>query len=93
MTGTDYDGVSMPRSALDAMLEDAAERGARKALASVGLSDAEAPEHIRGLRELFGMYRVVRNSVLTQVGNAIALLLIGGILVGAAGYFANIFRK
>ncbi len=93
MARTDYDMISMPRSAIDAMLEDAAERGARKALASVGLSDEEAPEHIRGLRELFGMYRVVRNSVLKQIGNAIALLLIGGIAVGAVGYFGNIFKK
>jgi hypothetical protein len=93
MAATEYDMVSMPRSALDAMLEDAAERGAKKALASVGLNDERAPEHIRGLRDLFAMYLVVRNGVLKQIGTAIALVMIGGLAVGFAGYFSNIFKK
>ena len=75
------DIVTMPKAALDAMLEDAAERGARKALASVGLGDAEAPEHIRGLRDLFTMYRVVRNGALKQIGQRIALVLIGALVL------------
>ena len=90
---SDYDLVSMPRSALDAMLEDAAERGAKKALASVGLNDEKAPEHIRLLRDLLGMYLAVRNGVMKQIGQAIALVLIGGLAVGFAGYFGNIFKK
>ncbi len=52
--------LPMPRAAPEAMLEDAAERGAKKALAGVGLGDQDAPEHIRGLRDLFTMYRTVR---------------------------------
>lgn len=93
MAATEYDMVSMPRSALDAMLEDAAERGAKKALASVGLNDERAPEHIRGLRDFFAMYLVVRNGVLKQIGTAIALVMIGGLAVGFAGYVSNIFKK
>jgi hypothetical protein len=93
MTAPEYDMISMPKSALDAMLEDAAERGAKKALTSVGLGDADAGEHIHGLRELFAVYRMIRNGVLKQIGQAIALLLIGGLAVGFAGYFGNIFKK
>ena len=76
--------VSMPRAALEAMLEDAAERGARKALASVGLDDAQAAEHIRGLRDLFAMYRVVRNGALKQIGQGIALVVIGALVFFAS---------
>jgi len=73
--------VTMPREALEAMLEQAAERGAKKALATVGLGDEEAPEHIRGLRDLFTMYRVVRNGALKQIGQGIALVLIGALVL------------
>jgi hypothetical protein len=75
------DTVTMPREALEAMLEDAAERGAKRALASVGLGDEDAPDHIRGLRDLFAMYRVVRNGALKQIGQAIALVLIGALVL------------
>lgn len=74
------DHIILPREALDALLEDAAERGARKALAGVGLGDEDAPEHIRGLRDLFDMYRTVRNGALRQIGQGLALLLIGALV-------------
>lgn len=84
---TDHDPVTLPKAALDAMLEDAAERGARKALASVGLGDEEAPEHIRGLRDLFDMYRAVRNGALKQIGQAVALCIIGALVLFASQKF------
>lgn len=84
---TDHDFVTMPKAALDAMLEDAAERGAKKALASVGLGDEKAPEHIRGLRDLFDMYRAVRNGALKQIGQGIALVLIGALVFFASTKF------
>jgi len=83
----DHDLVTLPKAALDAMLEDAAERGARKALASVGLGDEEAPDHIRGLRDLFDMYRAVRNGALKQIGQAVALVLIGALALFASQKF------
>ncbi len=84
MGGYDHSPVSMPRPALEAMLEDAAERGARRALASVGLDDAQAADHVRGLRDLFAMYRVVRNGALKQIGQAIALVVIGALVFFAS---------
>ena len=81
------DNVTMPKAALDAMLEDAAERGAKKALASVGLDDEKAPEHIRGLRDLFDMYRAVRNGALKQIGQAVALVIIGALVLFASQKF------
>lgn len=85
MSDDDYRArISLPRAALEAMLEDAAERGAGKALASVGLGDDKAPDHIRGLRDLFVMYRTVRNGALKQVGQGIALVLIGALVFFAS---------
>ena len=81
------DNVTMPKAALDAMLEDAAERGAKNALASVGLDDEKAPEHIRGLRDLFDMYRAVRNGALKQIGQAVALVIIGALVLFASQKF------
>ena len=84
MSDYDHSEVSLPRRALEAMLEDAAERGAKKALASVGLDDDKAADHIRGLRDLFSMYRFVRNGALKQIGQGIALVVIGALVFFAS---------
>jgi hypothetical protein len=76
--------IVLPREALDALLEDAAERGARKALTGIGLGDDKAPEHIRGLRDLFNMYRTVRDGALKQIGQGLALVLIGALVFFAS---------
>lgn len=83
----DDKNICMPRAALEALVEDAAERGASKALAKVGLDDDKAPDHIRGLRDLFVMYRVVRNGALKQIGQGIALVLIGALVFFASTKF------
>ncbi|WP_422001766.1 DUF6127 family protein [Reyranella sp.] len=79
MATSPYDEVSLPRPALDAMLEDAAERGARKALASVGLDDPAAAQHVRGLRDLFDAYQSVRKGALRKFGEIIAYMIVGGL--------------
>ncbi len=84
MPDYDHSPVSLSRAALEAMLEDAAERGARRALVSVGLDDDKAADHIRGLRDLFAMYRVVRNGALKQIGQGIALVVIGALVFFAS---------
>lgn len=83
------DHIILPREALDALLEDAAERGARKALTGIGLGDEKAPEHIRGLRDLFNMYRTVRDGALKQIGQGLALLLIGALVFFASTKLPN----
>ncbi|MBU8874758.1 hypothetical protein KQ910_13365 [Reyranella sp. MMS21-HV4-11] len=83
------DHIILPREALDAMLEDAAERGARKALTGIGLGDEKAPEHIRGLRDLFNMYRTVRDGALKQIGQGLALVLIGALVFFASTKLPN----
>lgn len=69
--------ISLTRTELDSLVEDAAERGAKKALASVGLHDERAADDVRSLRDLLGMYRVVRDSALAAFGKALMFALIG----------------
>ena len=69
--------ISMNQEQLNDVLEAAAERGARKALASVGLHDERAVDDVRQLRDLLGMYRLVRNSALATFGKAMMYALIG----------------
>ena len=71
------EAITLTRAELDDLVEAAAERGARKALAQVGLADDKAPIDMRQLRDLLGMYRVVRNSALAAFGKALMFALIG----------------
>lgn len=62
---------------LRAMLEKAAEDGAKKALAAVGLHDEDAADDVRDLRQVMADWRAVKRGVFTSVANAIVLGLMG----------------
>lgn len=79
--------IALSAGALQTMLEDAAERGAKRALTSVGLGDDKAQDHVRGLRDLFVMYRAIRNGLLNQIGKAIALTVIAVVIAGVGAKF------
>lgn len=80
MTDT-TDMISMPREVFEEIVEKAAEMGARRALGLVSLGDPNAAEDIREARNLLAMYRVVRTGILKQVGQIIALVVFGALLV------------
>lgn len=65
-----------------AMLEKAAEDGARRALAAVGLHDEDAADDVRDLRHLMADYRAVKRSVFSSMANAFVLGLIGLMVAG-----------
>lgn len=67
---------------LRAMLEKAAEDGARRALAGVGLHDEDAADDVRDLRSLMADWRTVKRGVFTSMANALVLGLIGAIATG-----------
>lgn len=75
--------VSLPREVLDSMIEAAAERGAKRALAQIGLDDEHAGRDVQGLRALMSGYRVVRNGFLAQVGKALAVIVLGALVLFA----------
>ena len=75
---------------LELLLERASERGARKALASVGLHDDDAPNDIRDLRELLKAWNATRNTVWQTIVRWVTMLLLTALL---AGIYLNIGEK
>ena len=74
--------VRMPEDEFEAMLARAAEQGARRALADVGLDGTDAALDIRDLRSLLDCVRFVRR---TAAQTAIRLITTGLILAVLAG--------
>ena len=74
--------VRMPDAEFEALLARAAEEGARRALADVGLDGKEAALDIRDLRALLDAVRFVRR---TPVQSAVHLITTGLILALLAG--------
>jgi len=66
---------------LQILLEDAAEKGAIKALHSIGLGDEGAANDMHEVRGLLEAYRTIKKGVFNTIGTAIAGLIIGGVLV------------
>lgn len=73
----DHARIVLEAQELRAMLEKASEDGARKALAGVGLHDAEAGDDVRDLRQMMADWRAMKRGILTTIGNTIVLGLIG----------------
>ena len=67
---------------LRAMLEKAAEDGARRALAGVGLHDEDAADDVRDIRSLLADYRAVKRGIFTTMANAFVLGLLALIGTG-----------
>lgn len=76
--------VRLPKSDFEELLEVAAEKGARKALADVGLEGETAASDIRDLRSLLDAIKVVRNTALQTAVHVIVTALLLLIVVGAA---------
>jgi len=77
--------VRMSVEEFEEYLELAAERGAKRALADVGLVDKEAASDIRDLRSLLGAVRIARRTawqtVVRLVTTGLILALIAGIAI------------
>ena len=74
--------VVMPEDEFEQLLELAAERGAAKALANVGLDGEDAAGDVRDLRSLLGGIRLAKR---TAVQTAVRLLTTGLLLALMAG--------
>lgn len=87
-TPTLHDGmVTMPRDEFEELLERAAERGARHALADVGLDGPEAAHDIRELRGLLDAF----NEAKKTAGLTIVKMLVTGLVMALlAGAFVKL---
>lgn len=77
--------VVMPELEFEELLELAAERGAKRALADVGLVDEHAAADIRDLRSLLGAIRIAKRTawqtVIRLLTTSLILALIGGVAI------------
>lgn len=85
-TPTMHDGmITMPRDEFEKLLECAAERGARHALADVGLDGPEAAKDIRELRGLLEAFNAAKHTawhtVVRLVTTGFILALIAGAMI------------
>ena len=76
------EGASMVT--LRALWEDAAEAGAARALARLGLADGRASADITELRELLSAWRDVRRSARNALIGWLVRLTLAGLLIGLA---------
>ncbi len=74
--------IVMPEPEFEQLLELAAERGARKALANVGLDGEDAASDIHDLRSLLGCMRLAKH---TAVQTAVRLITTGIFIALMAG--------
>jgi hypothetical protein len=82
MTGGET--VTLSSAALEAMLERAAEAGAKKALAGVGLHDDDAPRDVRDLRDLIESWRDAKKEVGRTVARLLTTALLAALVAAAA---------
>jgi hypothetical protein len=73
----------LTRDELNTLVEDASERGAKRALKMVGLDDPHALRDIMEARSLLEAWRAVKTGALTTVGRLITV----GVLSAIAAYF------
>ena len=81
---TDGGHVRMPEDEFEAMLARAAERGARRALADVGLDGPEAAIDIHDLRTLLESLRMARRTAWQTVVRVLTTGLLLALIAGVA---------
>ncbi|MFH1157594.1 MAG: DUF6127 family protein [Pseudomonadota bacterium] len=67
---------------LQSLLEEAAEKGAEKALAKVGLGDENAGVDVRDLRDWLNACRVIKSEALKTAVSVATKTLIMAIIIG-----------
>lgn len=86
MTPTTRDGwVSMPLDEFERLIEDAAERGAKRAMTDVGLDGESAAADIRELRGLLEAFNTAKHTawqtLIRMVTTGFILALVAGALI------------
>ena len=79
-----HDVISLHKEDLDDLLTGAAERGAERCLAHLGLENGHAARDIRELRDLLEAWREARHTAWQTIIKVATTGLLAVILVGAA---------
>jgi len=88
--------VTIPSLQLQVMLEEAAEKGARKALAQVGLTHEDDPEKVKkdiiDLHDLLDGWRAARRNFMSGAFKALGTVMVGAVLAFMAWWTTNGFK-
>jgi hypothetical protein len=76
--------VNLPQDDFEALLDRAAERGAERVLAHLGLENGHAARDIRELRDLLWAWRDARRTAWQTTVKVITTGILAALLVGAA---------
>lgn len=79
----------MTEAEMEAMIERAAEAGARTALREVGLSDDDANSDVRELRNLLDSFRSAKRTVGKTIVQALTTLFLAALMAGAYFNFTD----
>lgn len=77
----------MTDAQLQRLLETAAEEGAKRALARVGLHDDTAGEDVRDLRDILNAFRSAKRSMMDTFVRAVTMIIIGAMTAAASIHF------
>lgn len=87
------DMIVIPRSEFETLLEQAACRGARKALIEVGLADEDAANDIRTLRDLAGSIKIMQRTFLQTLVRWVTVGLLALLVAGVAAKGGIAFHR
>ena len=79
----------MDQNELNAVLEQAAERGARRALERIGLHDENAGKDINDLRTLIDSWREAKSTISKTVVQWATIGILGALTLGAYMQFTG----
>ena len=79
----------MTEAEMEAMIERAAEAGARKALREVGLSDEDANHDVTELRNLLDSFRSAKRTVGKTIVQALTTVFLAALMAGAYFNFSD----
>jgi hypothetical protein len=71
--------VMLSEASLQLLLESAAEAGAKKALAAVGLHDDKAGRDVGDLRGLLDAFRAVKSTILTTIARIVTVAILAAL--------------
>ena len=76
--------VALTPQDFEGMLERASHRGAKRALDSIGLSDDDAPDDLKSLRDFLSFWKGIKSSAMRTAGNFIGRIIVITLVVGIA---------
>ena len=87
----DVRDVVLDQHQLHVLLRDAAQEGASRALADIGLENGTAREDVAELRGLARAVQTIRSTILRTITRAMTILILG-ILIGSAAMKLNLTK-